>query len=71
MKIIIHCSEDQACAIRDALHNYYHEALPLKSKRCKFLAESCKIAADYISQEIQLNMRLITVWIGRGPEDGA
>lgn len=65
MKIIIHCSDDQGAAIRDALHNYYHEAKPLKSKRAKFLAESCKIAADYLSQGIRLNMRLVTVWIGK------
>lgn len=65
MKIIIHCTEDQACAIRDALHNYYHQALPLKSKRAKFLRDCCKIAADYIKQGIALDMRLVTVWIGK------
>lgn len=68
MKIIIHCSEDQGSAIRDALHNYYHEAKYLKSKRAQFLAESCKIAADYIKQGIALNMRLVTVWIGKANE---
>lgn len=63
MKIIIHCSEDQACAVRDALHNYYHEALPLKSRRAKFLAGSCKVVADYLKEGIARNMRLVTVWL--------
>jgi hypothetical protein len=63
MKIIIHCSEDQACAVRDALHNFYHEAKPLKSERAKHLASSCKIIADYLKEGIARNMRLVTVWL--------
>lgn len=63
MKIIIHCTEDQACAVRDALHNYYHEAKPLKSPRAKLLRNSCKIIADYLKEGIAQDMRLVTVWL--------
>jgi hypothetical protein len=63
MKIIIHCTEDQACAVRDALHNYYHDALPLKTERAIFLRNSCRIIADYLKEGIARDMRLITVWL--------
>lgn len=65
MKIIIHCSEDQACAIRDALHNYYHKVLPLNAWpwRVRLLRGSCKIIADYLKEGIAQDMQLVTVWL--------
>lgn len=54
MTITISCTQQQAQLIRDALHNYYHEAKPLKSERAQHLAESAKDCADQLSRRLML-----------------